>query len=292
MTRSGQRIGAISGGCLEEDLAARAERVLQLNAPECVLYDTTSENDLVWGVGLGCHGTVRILLEPLRGPPSWLSAWTEAQAENSGFTLRVRYAGSASLGTLGTFAAADPACPAPDNGVFEQVVPPARRLVVFGAGNDVVPLVRFAAELGWQVIVADPRSAFARAERFAPAHTVLCCPAEDPRWAAWIDARSAVVIMSHHYIHDLPALRVALTRTPAYLGVLGPRQRAERLLADLTLDSAERASLLARLHAPVGLDLGGDQPEAVALCIVAEIQACFAGRTARPLREKRTPIHA
>jgi xanthine dehydrogenase accessory factor len=99
--------------------------------------------------------------------------------------------------------------------------------------------------------------------------------------------------MTHHYVHDVPLLRGLLARPLAYLGLLGPKKRAEKILADLEKDGvAISAEQQARLHAPVGLDLGADSPEQVALAIMAEMQAVLAGRDARPLRERTRPIHA
>jgi xanthine dehydrogenase accessory factor len=99
--------------------------------------------------------------------------------------------------------------------------------------------------------------------------------------------------MTHHYVHDVPILRELLRRPLAYVGLLGPKKRADKILADLDAAGAGLSSeQRARLHAPVGLDLGADAPEQVALSILAEIQATLAGRNGRPLRERTRPIHA
>jgi xanthine/CO dehydrogenase XdhC/CoxF family maturation factor len=164
--------------------------------------------------------------------------------------------------------------------------------VIFGAGDDAQPLVRFAMALGWQVTVVDPRPALASRERFPEADaTINARPEEVPaRVALGID--SLAVIMTHHYRHDLPLLRELLPHPLAYLGLLGPRKRAERILSDLAADGfAVTPEMRARLHAPVGLDLGANNAEEVALAILAEMLAVLAGRDAHPLRERNQPIH-
>jgi len=98
--------------------------------------------------------------------------------------------------------------------------------------------------------------------------------------------------MTHHYIHDVPLLRDLVRRPLAFLGLLGPKKRAKKILDDLEAGGLElTAKMRSNLHAPVGLDIGGETPEEVALSIVAEIQAVLAGRNGRPLRERRKPIH-
>lgn len=292
LTAEGTRLGSISGGCLEEDVLTRARSVLATGRAENVIYDTTSENDLVWGVGLGCHGIVRVLIERLPPQPAWAAALAANFAARRSTRLAVVYRAdqSAALGTR--LAAESPPAPVPGSDVFLDTIPPPVRLVIFGAGDDAQPLVRLATELGWEVTVADPRAAFATIARFPTAEAVVVAPAAELTDRTTPDSDSLVVVMTHHYVHDVPLLRALLPRPLAYLGLLGPRKRAEKILTDLARDGlvvtpAERA----RLHAPVGLDLGADSPEQVALAIVAEMQATLAGRDARPLHARTRPIH-
>jgi xanthine/CO dehydrogenase XdhC/CoxF family maturation factor len=284
------RIGSISGGCLEEDVIARAARVLETGQPDAVVYDTTSENDAVWGVGLGCHGVVRVLLERTVAQPPWAVALAKNFESRRKTALAVTHGGDDRT-LWGTRLAAPGDCPSPDAVFLEMVAPPSA-LFIFGAGDDAQPLARLAHELGWHVTLADPRAAFATAERFPLAESVVVAPAESLVARASPGADAVAVVMTHHYVHDVPILRDLLGRPLAYLGLLGPKKRAEKILSDLTaagleLPPAQRA----RLHAPVGLDLGADTPEQVALSIVAEIQASLTGRNAKPLRERTRPIH-
>lgn len=291
VSAAGRRIGSISGGCLEEDVMARAARVHATGRAEAVVYDTTSENDLVWGVGLGCHGVVRVLLEKLPPRPGWAVALSRNIGARRPTVLTAIHGGGEPAG-WGTRLAAPGDCPDPDAVFVDDIAPPVA-LHVFGAGDDAQPLARFAADLGWHVTISDPRGAFATADRFPGVRALVVGPAEELVARAAPGEDAVAVVMTHHYIHDVPILRDLLARPLAYLGLLGPRQRAEKILADLAaagarIGSAERA----RLHAPVGLDLGADTPELVALAILAEIQAVLARRDARPLRERARPIHA
>jgi xanthine/CO dehydrogenase XdhC/CoxF family maturation factor len=291
-TPAGVRLGSISGGCLEEDILIRAARVAATGIAELAIYDTTAENDLVWGVGLGCHGVVQILLEKL--PPT-LPGWARVLGANLGAhrptSLAVVWR-APDPARLGTYPAGElPPLPA-TAGVFLENIAPPTRLIVYGAGDDAQPLVRLAAELGWHVTVADPRAAFATAARFPTADAIVAAPARElvARTAPPPDALA--VVMTHHYVHDVPLLRDLLPRPLVYLGLLGPRPRAERIVSDLAknglvITDGDRA----RLHAPVGLDLGAETPEDVALSILAEMRATLARRDARPLRERLKPIH-
>lgn len=290
LQENGARTGSISGGCLEEDVLARARHVAKTGQAEAVVYDTTSENDLVWGVGLGCHGVVRVLLEKLPPRPAWAAALAEnfSAGRPTDLTVTHRHADASELGSrLGA-----PPAAAESSAVFFEQVPPPTALAIFGAGDDAQPLARFAHELGWRVTVADPRAAFATAERFPTAFRLAVAPAADLVARVTPPPGSLAVVMTHHYVHDLPLLRDLLPCPLAYLGLLGPRKRAERILQDLEREKFPlTAEQRARLHAPVGLDLGANTPEQVALAIVAEIQTVLAGRDARPLRDRTRPIH-
>lgn len=290
LTATGVRIGSISGGCLEEDLLVHARNVLATGAAKVVTYDTTEENDLIWGVGLGCHGVVEILIEPLPHPPPWIKALRDNQEARKATRLWVTHHAEPS-GILGT-RPADPLAATPPIGVFEQSIPPPVALHVLGAGDDAKPVVTFASRLGWRVTVADPRSAFATPARFPDAHQVVTLPPSDLGRVLAPDSNTAAVIMTHHYIHDLPFLGAALPLPYFYVGLLGPRKRADRILTDLKSKGLQISpEQRARLHGPVGLDLGGDAPEMVALAIISEIAAIRNGRDARPLRERALPIH-
>jgi xanthine dehydrogenase accessory factor len=298
VTAAGERLGSISGGCLEEDVLARAQRVATTGRPELVTYDTSAENDLVWGVGLGCHGVVQVLLEPIPSPaPAWVATVTANLAARRPTELAVvwQHPTSEPPFALGTYlAAALPAGFAPVNAeIFRESLRPPPSLLIFGAGDDAQPLAALAGQLGWSVTVADPRAAFATAARFPTADHLVVAPAADLVARLAPEPAALAVVMTHHYVHDVPLLRDLLPLNLSYIGLLGPKKRADRILADLARDglTLHSSDQLARLHAPVGLDLGAERPAEVALAILAEMQAALTRRDARPLRERTRPIH-
>ena len=293
VTDLGARIGSISGGCLEEDLVERSRRVSASGQAEVVTYDTSAENDLVWGVGLGCHGVVKILLERVPPRPNW--AIVLAENLRAGRPTDLEAAWDVISGKLGTSLAA--AARVGDKGaapgIFQDRVNPAPSLTIFGAGDDAQPLARMALELGWRVTVADPRPAMATAARFPGAFALVLGPADELVGLASPAPGSLAVVMTHHYRHDLPLLGHLLPLPLTYVGLLGPKRRSEKMLAELADGGMELTPIMcSRLHAPVGLDLGADAPEEVALSIIAEMTAYLAGRDARPLRDRQLPIHA
>lgn len=329
-------VGLVSGGCLEGDLVERAAAVRGSGGggPVLVRYDATREDDIVWGLGLGCAGVVEVLLERISrrepGPLAFLAACLEARAPGvlvTGLGGAVAAGARATLaadgafdpgpwadpgGALGRRADAPPALieaarraqaerrtrrvrlpvAAGSADALVEFVPPAPRLLVFGAGPDAGPVVRLAFALGWAVEVVDGRRAFARPERFPEAAAVRLCEPEAVADEIAVDGDTLALVMTHHYLHDR-AIVAALLRSPArYLGVLGPRRRTEDLLADLRRDGlAVEDEALERLFAPAGLDLGAEGPEAIALAVVAEMQAVLAGRAGGWLRERKGPIH-
>jgi xanthine/CO dehydrogenase XdhC/CoxF family maturation factor len=287
------RLGAISGGCLEEDLVERSKRVAASGNPELVVYDTTAENDIVWGVGLGCNGIVRILLERVPPRPPWAVAVEENLRAGRATELVVVW--DSGDGPVGTRLRDDPVAgrQGSGSGVFRERVGPPTSLSIFGAGDDAQPLARMALELGWRVSVADPRPAMPTEERFPGVFALVLGPLDE------LVARSAplpgslVVVMTHHYQHDVPLLRHLLPLPLAYLGILGPRRRTEKILSEIAQSGLPiTAAMRARLRAPVGLDLGADAPEEIALSIIAEMRSVVSGRDGRPLRERELPIHA
>jgi xanthine/CO dehydrogenase XdhC/CoxF family maturation factor len=287
------RIGGISGGCLEEDLVERSKRVAASGAPELVVYDTTAENDVVWGVGLGCNGIVRILLERVPPRPPWAAAVEENLQAGRATELVVVWDGAD--GPVGTRLRDDPQAgrQGSGSGVFRERIEPPTSLAIFGAGNDAQPLVRMALELGWRVTVADPRPAMPTEERFPGVFALVLGPLEELVARASPQPGSLAVVMTHHYRHDVPLLRHLLPLPLFYLGLLGPRRRTERILAEIAESGLPiTPAMRARLRAPVGLDLGADAPEEVALSILAEMRSVVSGRDARPLRERESPIHA
>jgi len=304
-------VGVISGGCLEGDLLERARGVRASGEALRVRYDQRGEDDLVWGLGLGCAGLVDVLLQPItRQEPGPLPRLREiaAGAERAVLATVIAREGEVapSLGALVELGAGERsellafgaarARWREGQGfrveLLEEVVAPPVPLLVFGAGPDVVPVVRLAAALGFAVRVVDPRPAPARGERFPEALEVVACPPEQAAERLQVTPDSVALVMTHHYLHD-KALLGWLLGTPArYIGVLGPKRRTEDLLRDLRGEGiAVPEEALERVHGPAGLDIGADGPAEIALALLAEIQAALAGRLGGPLRERKGPIH-
>ena len=174
--------------------------------------------------------------------------------------------------------------------LLEYIAAP-RRLVVFGAGHDAMPLVNMARVQGWHISVIDARSHFARPQRFPDADDVLALPLEPLPALATLVEDAAVVVMTHSLTQDRHWLGQVLQHAPRYIGQLGPRSRTERLLDELP-PSLRDTDAFARLHYPVGLDLGGDAPHSVALSILSEVNAVFNGRAGGMLKHRQASIHA
>ncbi|MGY2293093.1 XdhC family protein [Pseudomonas sp. SDO528_S397] len=326
----GLRIGTLSGGCLEAEVAKKADWLTADGQPCLQRYSSAEDDDdldaLEYTFGLGCNGTVHVLLERLPDPDQYLPVQLlrEVQASGQPAVLATVIGVSGPLPVLlaerfaldcnrqprtgSTVLAGLPALQqdlqtalhtrrtsvrryALAGGELEVLVEylaAPRRLVIFGAGHDALPLLQLATSQGWRVSVIDSRSHFARAERFPGADQVLNLAINTPvNLHALLDG-AAVAVMTHSYAQDLFWLQQALNGTPAYIGQLGPRYRTERLLAQI----APAPSRLAHLHYPMGLDLGGDGPEAVALAVLAEITAVFNERSGQRLKQRDEPIHA
>lgn len=203
ISEKGESFGAISGGCLERDLAERIRPWLESMAPQMIRYDSTRDDDVIFGLGLGCRGVVELLVEPFDAahlPPlvtrfQWLGRepveWTSAL---------------------------------PDGSTLLELIRPERRLVIFGGGADAPPVVRAAELVGW------------RADLVTPA---TCHPTEV---AAKLDLKSydAAVVMTHNFLHDVELVRALDAAEISYVGLLGPRSRGDELLAAASVQRHDR----------------------------------------------------
>ena len=281
MDRDGTIRGSLSGGCLEGDVHARAMDALAEDRPQLMQYDLRGDADLVWGSGSGCEGLLDILVEPVHDFPNWMTWVERAWATRTTLTLHTDLIGD-QLGMRSI-----PQQPDATESSFVEIFVPPTALWVIGASDDSRPLVRMAKELGWFVGLLDHRPAFARPERFPEADTVRAGHPAQVLPGLPLDARSAVVLMTHNYIKDLEALRLLLATKAGYLGLMGSRARGRKLLAELAEEGIHSDG---RFHTPVGLDLGANGPESIALAILAEIQASLAGRTGQALRGTAAPV--
>jgi xanthine dehydrogenase accessory factor len=293
LSSSGARCGLLSGGCLEGDLHEHAQRLLA--GDDRILerhYDGRGSDDPVWGLGLGCEGAMRILLWRLEAGSSltllrgWLSTAIRREpalleidlasgdgALSMGSALGGRADSASSVGVL------PPGRATLRDGSFAVAAARAPALLLCGAGPDAEPVVRMASQVGWQVIVVDHRPAYVEAARFPGAVRVVTVDAADPGAVVALDGFDAAVVMSHNLVADGRYLAALAVSDIPYVGLLGPAARRERLYAEL---GSLAEALRPRLRAPVGLDLGGASPEAIALSIVAELQASLHGRSGTP----------
>ena len=176
--------------------------------------------------------------------------------------------------------------------VFFDLIQPPKAIVVIGAEQDSLPLVQLAKHLGWHVTVVDTRCRAASSGRFAAADEIVLCRPENLTDRILPASETSLVVMTHNYLADVELLKKLLPAPVEYLGILGPRARTESLLAKLHDEGVHpTAAQLSRLHAPVGIDIGAETPEEVALAIVAEIRAVDAGRRGCFLCDRSAPIH-
>jgi xanthine/CO dehydrogenase XdhC/CoxF family maturation factor len=291
--------GLLSGGCLEADLGLHARQVLASGVAQAVEYDMRGPDDMLFGIGAGCEGAMRILLEPAGpGTPAMDALTAAAGAARRGDAASLVAVHGASNLPLGTYAssAALPAELAVAAGqglaearsrdvrfdscggsgrAFVQFLAPPPHLLICGGGPDANPVVAAALGLGWRVSVVDHRPAYALADRF-PGAWVRQADARDVCVAVDVARCHAVVVMSHHFASDVAYLRaLAHAGNLGFIGLLGPRARRQRILAELT--DVER-SFAARIRGPVGIDIGAVTPEGIALAIVSQIHGWLAGR--------------
>ncbi len=300
---------------MEDDLVKKAWWLTE-TGPVIRRYDTTPDGEIATGFGLGCNGVIHVLLERLEsGTTPALELIESVRAQRRPATIAHLLGPSNTVGQRlvidttgeaghnladGALASALEleARAALAEGkprsvhvagaeVFLEVIHPPVRLLVFGAGDDAIPLTTVAKYLGWQVWVFDGRAHYARRDKFPSADEVFVRSAGQS--GVEIDAWTAAVLMSHSYSQDLESLREFASRPLRYLGILGPRKRTSQLLDDAGIDASH---LLSVLHSPMGLDIGADGPEQVALAVVAEIQAMLNGRRGGSLRDRSGSIHA
>jgi xanthine dehydrogenase accessory factor len=311
--------GGISPGCLEAALLRTAWWRTRANDAVLVKYDSTSDDDeMGWGSGFGCNGVVEVLLErehPASDAALDFIAGTVARqkrgclltvfrssvtdvpvgsratvTEDGAITFFGRLGWGGLVGTEELAAARRViesgnartlVLSGAEGGIevlAEPVIPPPR-LFVCGEGPDAVPLARYACDLGWSVVIWASQQRWLSRERFHGLGDLATGTMKDLRAAVDASARPASIILSHHYERDRELLDALLGSKTSYIGILGPRARALRLLMEA---GAERADVRGRVHAPVGLDVGAETPQEVALAVMAEIQAVISGSMAKP----------
>ncbi len=327
MADRGEIAGMVSGGCLEQDIFCHVQQQTPPYYPFVMVYDTTTDEDILWGFGLGCDGVVWVLVEHLIDRPDNPLIFiaecfdrqqagvlaTVYQTEGSvsvpiGARLMLHSGGEiesniedcelyAQIATDAQTALHQKIAihrqyylPLGQVEVLIEVIQPPPHLVIFGAGRDVLPLAQFAKALGWELTIVDCRSIETTYDRFPMADRIILTRRDAIDRQVKISAQTIAVIMTHNYLDDLEILRSLLTFPAQYIGLLGARQRTARLLNDLSR-AVITPEHFQRLHAPIGLDIGSETPEEIAVAIIAEIQAIITDRTAGFLKHRKASIH-
>lgn len=293
ITEAGGRTGSVSGGCLEGDILKKAWWLTENGQTAVQVYDNTTDNETAWEIGLGCNGVIHILLERWEAgsEPPVARLLKEVQAGVGPGSIATVVEGPLLGEHFLTFpdgtVVGDPALASriAEEHLFVEALAPPVPLLIAGSDHDVLPMVRMAKDLGWQVTIADTRSQQARAERFPSADRVLLCDLGRPLESVSMTSKTVAVVMGHSYPQDKAFVMALLPHDLRYIGVLGPRKRTERMFEEAGLP------VPFNLHSPVGLDIGADTSEEIALSIVSEIQAVLASRGAGMLRNREGPIH-
>jgi xanthine dehydrogenase accessory factor len=320
----GPTVGTISGGCLEGEVCTIAADVMNERQPRLLHFDLTADDEAVWGWGLGCNGVIDVFVEPAERAIEMAGAIRRAIDEErdlaavtvirggadgapAGARLLVEPDGTVE-GSLGDGAlderAKEVALAAladersrtvnlvDDIEAFVEVLVPPIRLLVCGAGHDAIPLVRFAAGLGWRVEVADDRAAFLDRTRFPEATGFVHTEPRDVAEKAGVDGRTYAVVMTHNFMRDKDYLRAFLGTPAPYIGMLGPNTRLVKLLDELRREGyVPDPADMRVVHSPAGLDLGSEGPEEIGWAIVGEILAVRNGREGGFLRDREGHIH-
>lgn len=329
-SETGREAGFISAGCLETDLFERARKVMSSNKPTIVSYDTSSTDDLIMGLGLGCNGLVELFVEPLKNEATLdkMVFFSEcvAKRQKAAIATVVDVHDSATV-SLADYLLVSPegkvkttikeaqlasvleegAHVAVKDGlsknnryqlkqgevdVFIEAILPPLPFVIVGAGPDAQPLIKLANELGWYTTLVDHRPAYAKQENFPLADAVVLSRPDELSEHVPIDNLSVVVIMTHNFPTDLKLLEALLPSPARYVGLLGPKSKSDLLLQHLNQDGFQvTKEQLAKLHSPVGLDIGAETPEEIAFSVIAEIKAVLEGRNAGFLKDLDGPIH-
>ncbi|WP_156308905.1 XdhC family protein [Sphingobacterium endophyticum] len=324
VTEDGQLTGAISGGCLEGDALKKAVLAIHQKSNKLITYDTSNPDDVEFGVQLGCNGIVHILFEYIdknatQNPISLLEKTIENRNKSVITTIFSLEKRNKQIGTVGfvrnqelillnsegisesglmNFSSKvlekkqNILSTVSSNEILLQYIPPQTTLIIAGAGNDVKPLVETASILGWKTIITDGRVTHAQKKRFPKADEVLFAKPEEIIDKIEIDESTIFVLMTHNYNYDLALLKLIIHQPVKYIGLLGPKTKLDRMIDDVKSSGINVGDEeLNKLYGPVGLDIGAETSEEIAISIIAEIKAVLSQRNGLFLREKKEKIH-
>lgn len=319
--------GAVSAGCLEDEVIAVAKQAIGSGLPQLLRFDTTEEMDIIAGTGLGCRGTISVFIQPITPNSASHEAYRLLfnlieNDKSADYAMAIESsAGAVEVGaqlvqSMGKLEFGDGNLPqliASDLNrlsnakstftneyaianesvrVYCEKITPRPQLVIFGAGFDAQPLAQFSSRLGFKVIVVDHRQDYLQMHRFPNADKLILRHPTEHACDLSLKEQDLIVIMTHNYLHDFEILKRAFASEVAYIGQIGPRDRTEELLEKMEGELGRlKEQDLARLHSPIGLDLGAETPEEIAISILSEIIARQNRRMGGFLKERHLPIH-
>ncbi|WP_186757745.1 XdhC family protein [Echinicola salinicaeni] len=324
ITEGGELSGAISGGCLEGDALRRALMVIVKNKPLLVKYDTSEENGDVFGVGLGCEGIIHVLIEPISAnkasnPIEYLKKCVKQRSPN--ILVSIYSTNNKRFDKQGTYTLIkqqdelnkingidwsefkeeindtfikkkslfkSTKIEGEQIDIFFEYIPPRIKLLIAGAGNDVIPLVEVGEILAWEMILLDGRPSYANKQRFPNCQLMIGQP-EKVLNELVIDSQTAILLMTHNYNYDKAIIKWAIGKDIPYLGMLGPKKKWALMRKELIAEGLDPSKL--NIYSPMGLDIGAESAEEIVLSILGEIKAVFSNRKGGLLHKQEGRIH-
>lgn len=326
ITDDGKWVGSISGGCLEGDALRKARQVILDKKPLTVTYDTREESNQNIGIGLGCNGVIDVLIEPVdhgdhNNPIKLFQALISSRETVALATIFSNLVCTGEkllinqekhiLIPLSNSKINEMVLPDLINvfvtkrseakkynfeeselEVFIELIQPSISLMIFGGGFDARPVSQLAKSLGWEVMVTDECVAHIAPIFFPTADQLSLCHRDFIDRDFNITGYSACVLMSHNYEYDRDVLEKLIASPSPYIGILGPRKRFDKMVTEFTQQGINLSNDdLHRIHSPIGLDIGAETPDEIAISIVSEIQGKFANRSGGFLKYRNAPIH-
>jgi xanthine dehydrogenase accessory factor len=327
ITDDGKWVGSISGGCLEGDALRQARQVMMDGAPQTVTYDTRGESNQNLGISLGCNGVIDVLIERLdiSDGLDTIRVFKEVASTGSPVALATVFGGPESQkgrkvlvsGTGVVFSnVSDPRLDemlksdlhelftdrvsqarlytigSKTYEAFVELIQPAISLIIFGGGFDARPVSKLAKTLGWEVTVTDECVAHIAPLFFPTADKLSLCQRTYIDRDFDITPNTACVLMSHNYEYDRDVLKKLIKSPTPFIGILGPRKRFDKMLAEYEREGLSLTDMdFNRIHSPVGLDIGAEAADEIAVSIIAEIQSKFSNREGGSLKLRSGPIH-
>jgi xanthine dehydrogenase accessory factor len=326
ITDDGKWVGSISGGCLEGDALRKARQVMNEGKSLCVTYDTREESNQNLGISLGCNGVIDVLIEPItksdryntiklfeslltiEEPISMATVFSGGKNQSEKLLLNTRGESilrfsdeslneevSNDLSRLfetNKSGGKQYTIKGETTEVFLELIQPLVSLIIFGGGFDARPVSQLAKSLGWDVTVTDECVAHIAPVFFPDADKLSLCQREYIDRDFKITHYTACVLMSHNYEYDRDVLKRVLKSNAPYIGILGPRKRFDKMLDEFKNENFLcTGDDLHRIHSPIGLDIGAETPDEIAVSIIAEIQSKFSSRSGGFLKYRNAPIH-